>query len=295
MTNQLEFRHLEYFLALAETLHYGKASERLYISQSALSQQIQRLELIVGQSLFERTNRKVALNHAGQLFKKVALNVTNQLHDSLENWNLALEEMEGIIRIGFVGSAMQEFLPPIIKQFGRRNPKIKFSLDEMSNTLQLTALGAQDLDIGFVRSNEVPSHLKCKQVYSENLCLVLPEQHFINETNFEDMGQLSEERFILFPNQQSQMYYQQIVRLCQHYGFSPKISHRSIHGPTIFKLVESGMGISLVPKSLRDNKNYKIRFIELTDVPFTTSLYAIWDEKNPKTGLKRFRELLFEP
>ncbi len=294
MTNQIEFRHLEYFLALSQTLHYGKAAERMFISQSALSQQIQRLEHLLGQPLFDRTNRRVELNQAGQLFKQVAQQVTNQMHGSLEAWRLALEEIEGMIRIGFVGSAMQEFLPPLIKDFSEKFPKTKFSLDEMNNQLQLQALEAEQLDIGFVRSNEVPPGLSCKAVYTENLCVVLPENHRISHATFKDISQFSKENFILFPNQQSQMYYQQIIKLCQHYGFSPSISHRSIHGPTIFKLVESGMGISIVPKSLMDKKNYRIRFIELVDVPFDTSLFAIWNPENTKNGLKHFLELLFD-
>ena len=293
MTNQIEFRHFDYFLALVETLHYGRAAERLFISQSALSQQIQRLEHLVGQSLFDRTNRSVELSHAGLLFKKVALRVTGQLHDSLEEWKLALEEIEGVMRIGFVGSAMQEFLPPLIKDFNSKFPKTRFSLDEMSNLAQLKALQEKQLDIGFVRSNKVPSGFACETVYTENLCLVVQEKHAITADNFKDMKQLSEESFILFPNQQSQMYYQQIIRLCQYYGFTPKISHRSIHGPTIFKLVEGGMGISLIPNSLRDDKNYKIRFIELNNVPFSTSLFAVWDKGNAKSGLNCFLETLF--
>ncbi|MCL6265828.1 LysR family transcriptional regulator [Flagellimonas myxillae] len=293
MTNQIEFRHLEYFLALSEELHFGRAAERLYISQSALSQQIQRLEHLVGRPLFDRTNRRVELNRAGELFKKAAQQVTHQLSDSLENWKLALEEIEGVIRIGFVGSAMREFLPPLIKEFSEKHPQTQFSLDEMNNQSQLQALEAEQLDVGFVRSNQAPQGMNCKPVYTENLCMVLPENHTISAQNFKDIGQFSEEKFILFPNQQSQMYYQQIIKLCQHFGFTPSISHRSIHGPTIFKLVESGMGISIVPKSLMDDKNYKIRFIELDNVPFTTSLFAVWNPENAKSGLKHFLDLLF--
>lgn len=292
MANQIEFRHLEYFLVLSETLHYGRAADRLYISQSALSQQIQRLEQLLGQHLFDRTNRRVELNHAGKLFKKAALEITGKLHEALDHWNLELEEMEGIIRIGFVGSAMQEFLPKIIKKFSKNFPNTRFSLDEMNNKSQLEALEAQQLDIGFMRSNEVPQHLSCRQVYSENLCLVVPENHWAAEHEQVDISALADERFILFPNQQSQMYYQQIIRLCKHYGFAPKISHRSIHGPTIFKLVESGMGISFIPSSLKDNGTYKVKCIELDHVPFTTALFAVWSKENAKDGLQRFLELL---
>nr|WP_299385375.1 LysR family transcriptional regulator [Allomuricauda sp.] len=292
MTNQIEIRHLEYFLVLADTLHYGKAADKLYISQSALSQQIQRLESLTGHSLFDRTNRRVELNQAGRMFKKVALEVTHQLQDALETWQLEMEEIEGIIRIGFVGSAMQEFLPPLLQEFGNLYPNTQFSLDEMNNQSQLQALENNQLDLGFMRSNQVPADLNCKEVFTENLCVVLPQNHAISASSFRDVGQFSEESFILFPNEQSQFYFQQIIRLCKHHGFSPKISHRSIHGPTIFKLVESGMGISIVPKSLVDHKNYRVKFIELDQVSFTTSLFAVWNPGNGKTGLKNFLGLI---
>ena len=84
------------------------------------------------------------------------------------------------------------------------------------------------------------------------------------------------------------MYYQQILNICSACGFSPKISHKSIHGPTIFKLVENGMGISIVPNSLRDEKNYKIRFIELNKIPHKTELFAVWKKGNDNPALPNF-------
>ena len=106
------------------------------------------------------------------------------------------------------------------------------------------------------------------------------------------MGQLAEESFILFPNENSPMYYQQIQNLCADYGFSPRISHKSIHGPTIFKLVENGMGIAIVPNSLRDEYNYKIKFLELDQVPYKTELFAAWKKDNKNPALHYFLELI---
>ena len=106
------------------------------------------------------------------------------------------------------------------------------------------------------------------------------------------MGQLASESFILFPNERSQMYYQQILNLCAADGFSPKISHQSIHGPTIFKLVENGMGIAVVPNSLRDEHNYEIRFIELVDLKQKTELFAGWNKNNMNFALKHLLKLV---
>ena len=292
MTNQLEIRHFEYFLVLADTLHYRKAAEKLFISQSALSQQIQRLELIVGQELFVRTNRKVNLSEFGVLFKNEAELVMQQLHRSMERWRLASEGVEGIIRIGFVGSAMQIYLPPLIKQFSIDYPNIKFYLEDLSNQDQLKALEKRQLDIGFMRANEVPLTMDIKSVYKENFSLVVPEDHPIQSDTFKSISQLAEENFILFPNKRSQMYYQQIIKLCGEAGFSPTISHQSIHGPTIFRLVENGLGISIIPNSLKDEFNYKVRFIELTNVPYQTELFAVWNKDYRNSALPYFLEMI---
>ena len=109
MTNQLEFRHLHYFLVLADTLHYREAAEKLFISQSALSQQIQRLEFILGKSLFIRNNRKVRLSAEGILFKQEAMLIQNQATMSMERWKSAVSGKQGLLKIGFVASAMQTY------------------------------------------------------------------------------------------------------------------------------------------------------------------------------------------
>jgi len=292
MDNQLEIRHFEYFLVLAETLHYRKAAEKLFISQSALSQQIQRLELIVGQELFIRTNRKVSLSKFGVLFKREAALIIQQLNKSMERWKLAVEGVEGIIRIGFVGSAMQKYLPPILKKFSLECPKIKFYLEDLSNQDQLLALEKKQLDIGFMRANDVPNSMNIKRVHKEHFSLVLPKDHPINADNFENVGQLAGEPFILFPNTRSQMYYQQIIKLCGENGFSPNISHQSIHGPTIFKLVESGLGVSIVPNSLKDEHNYQVQFIDLVHVPYQTELFAVWNKDHQNAALPFFLNLV---
>ncbi len=284
-TNQLEFRQLRYFLALADTLHYGKAAEKLFLSQSALSQQIKQLEAFMGTRLFDRTNRKVTLNRAGRLFLREARLIVQQLERSSERWQSEFKGFRGEIKIGFVGSAMQQYLPPILKQFGTDHPAIKLHLDELRNKEQLEALERENIDIGFMRSNQISPEMAIKSVLQENFSLVVPKEHPIETSNFKDIGQLSEESFILFPNEKSPMYYQQILNMCAASGFSPKISHRSIHGPTIFKLVENGMGISIVPNSLRDEKNVAIRFIELNNIPYKTELFAAWKKGNDNPAL----------
>ncbi len=286
--NQLEVRHIRYFLVLAETLHFRKAAAKLLISQSALSQQINMLETILGVKLFDRNNRRVVLNTAGSLFLEESRFIINQLDNAMERWYQALSGFTGQLKIGFVGSAMKHYLPPIIKQFSNDYSKVGLALEELTNSDQLRALGQDYIDIGFVRSNQVPSEMNIKLVCQEHFCLVLPENHALNESNFDNIGQCANEPFILYPNESSPMYFQQILNLCSEHNFSPIIPHKAIHGATIFKLVENGMGLSIIPNSLRDENNYKIRFIELKNTIIKTELFAVWKKQYKNPVLKTF-------
>lgn len=292
MTNQIELRHLHYFKVLAEELHYRKAAEKLYISQSALSQQIKQLENLLELSLFDRINKRVVLNDAGKLFYKDAIQVIHKMQTALNNLKLLKRGNTGQIGISFVASAMQSILPGLLKKFNSDCPNIKFYLEELTNKEQLAALQKGDIDLGFMRSNQVGQNMMIKSVFKENFTLVLPKTHPMTAAKFNHVGELKDEHFILFPNDQSQLYYQQIINLCADQGFTPNITHRSIHAPTIFKLVENGMGLSIIPKSLATTENPNIKFIELKDIPQQTELYAVWNKLNDNSALPYFLEML---
>lgn len=294
MDNQIELRHLSYFVTLADYLHFGKAAKALLISQSSLSQQIARLEGFLKTTLFERDNRNVRLTESGELFRDEAIQVIEQFNTSMERWKLIKEGFKGLLKIGFVGSAMEGFLPPLIAQFTKENADIKLHFDELNNERQLQALSQGKLDVGFVRSNKVPFGLEVKRVHREYFCLILPKKHHLAHDGFENLSQVASEFFILFPNDNSQTFYSQILKLCESHGFYPKISHRSIHGPTIHKLVEMGLGISIVPKSLVDLKNPNIYSLELIDDTYYTELFVIWSKTRTNKTLEYFLQKLPE-
>ncbi len=291
-TNQLEIRQLFMFVELAATLHFGKAAENLAVSQSALSQQIKQIEAILGVSLFTRTNRNVTLSWAGMNLLKEAKSILHQYKNSLENWNLLINGSIGQLKIGFVSSAMHEYLPKKIKKLAETMPKVELQFMQMNNLQQLKALKEETIDIGFGRSNQITDQITIKPVHRESFTLVLPADHDITEKNFQHLGQLANESFILFPNSASELYYRQILNMCEDSGFTPYVPHQAIHGPTIFKLVENKMGISIVPNSLRDDHNYNVRYIELKTIAQKTELFAVWNKKNENPVLKKFLQMI---
>ena len=293
-SNQLELRHLRYFLAVADELHFRKASEKLFITQPALSRQIQQLESYVGTQLFERSKRSVSLTPAGAYWYKEIRFLFNHLDVSIRTMQSLASGEEGEIRIGFVGSAMQNVIPQTFVKMNDRYPKLHTSLEEMSNIDQVNALERDRLDVGFVRLNRVGPDFYKRVIFEDSFSLVLPEDHWLGKSNFETVSQLADERFILFSSDYSSGYYDTIMSICEDQGFSPEVSHRSVHANTIFRLVESHMGVSIIPTSLSKGFDLKVKFIELKNIPQRTHLSVIWKKSNRNPALQKFLGLLEE-
>jgi len=280
MSNQLEFRHLKYFLAVAEDLHFRKAAERLYISQPGLSRQIKQMETDLGVQLFERHNRKVELTKVGEYLKNELTINLKLLDDIINHAKLLHNGKKGQLKLGYVGSAMQQIIPKLLLNFRKDNPDIIFSLKEMDNQKQIEGLLNFNIDIGFVRLEHLPKTIEKLTVLSDTFCLVLPENHHIDASNFKKLSQFKNESFILFDPKYSESYYQKVVQIFEDNGFSPIISHLTIHANSIYKLVENNFGISIVPKSLVLKNGKGIKFIELASISQRTDLSLVWNKNN---------------
>ena len=292
MGYQIELRHMRYFLAVAEELHFRKAAEKLFISQPGLSRQIKTLEDALGIVLFERHTRKVVLTKVGEYLKIEFSMQIKMLSHTLENAKMLQDGKQGALKIGYVGSAMQEVIPNLLLNFEKKHPNILCNLKEIDNQQQLEALLSFSLDIGFVRLERVPRALEIKPILKENFCLVLPTDHEIDSSNFKSLGQFKEESFILFDAQYSASYHEKVMQIFDDCGFTPLNSHNTIHASSIFKLVENKFGISIVPKSLAQKRGHQIKFIELDLIAQKTTLSVIWNKKNTNPMLKEVLQLL---
>jgi DNA-binding transcriptional LysR family regulator len=292
MSNQIELRHLRYFRALAETLNFHRAAEQLHISQPGLSRQIQQLEFHLGTPLFIRDRREVYLTEAGKYFREQLSAPLNRLEFIFEQTRRIGEGTSGEIRIGFLGSAMQDVIPGLLLNLRKHYPDLHTSLEELSNRSQIRALSEERLDLGFVRLSEVPPEQESIPVIRETFSLVVAEGHPIVASNFHSISQFKEDPFILFSPEYSPDYYRTILSICDDGGFRPKVSHKSVHAHTIFKLVANGMGVAIVPTSLQQGFDLKIRFLELKDIPQRAVLYAVWKRDHKNRSLDRCIEYL---
>jgi DNA-binding transcriptional LysR family regulator len=282
---QIELRHYRYFLALASELNFHRAADLLNISQPGLSRQIKQMEERIGAALFYRNQRVVKLTKAGEYLKIEAEYILNHLDITHRQIRQIDAGQLGEIRIGFIGSAMQRVVPNILLNLNTTYPDIHTTLEEMSNSHQVEALLADQLDIGFVRLPNIPGELSKEDIHVDHFTLVLPDNHHLDASNFSHIQQVEDEQFILFSSDYSPHYYQTIISIFQDAGFEPRISHKSVHAQTIFKLVEQGLGLAIIPHSLQYGFDLKIKFLDIPMISQTTTLSAIWKNDNRNTCL----------
>ncbi|MCL4157954.1 UNVERIFIED_CONTAM: hypothetical protein GTU68_013431 [Idotea baltica] len=294
MGSQIELRHLTYFLAVAGELHFRKAAEKLFISQPGLSRQIKQMEDLLEVRLFVRDKKKVALTPAGHYLKSQTETILKQLKETRRQLQLIGKGDTGEIRIGFLGSAMQNVIPNLLVDLRDRYPKIRTSLEERANLDQVDAVLKNELDIGFVRLARVPVALHMQTIFEDTFSLVLPESYPLLTRDYRGMHQFSEDNFILFSQEYSPHYFETIMSICSDAGFVPKVSHKSVHAHTIFKLVENNLGIAIVPTALQAGFQMKIKFVELRAIKQRALLSVIWRKENANPVLKNCMDLLLD-
>ena len=281
MSYQIELRHFRYFRILSEELHYRKAADRLFISQPGLSKQIKLLEDRLEVKLLDRNKRTVSLTPAGA-FLSNQIRALDQKVDQIVTGTRSIHAgQNGNLRIGYIGSAMQNIIPDLLKSIDKDWPNIQFDLSEMGNSVQLERLLHQNIDLGFVRTDKVPQPLESITVFQDTFSLVLPQTHEIEADTMEDLGIVREEKFILFESSYSQSYYTKVMQIFEDAGFSPKVAHHTIHANSIFRLVENGFGISIVPTSLKYGYDLRVKFVELPHIRQKAPLAAVSNPQNP--------------
>jgi DNA-binding transcriptional LysR family regulator len=247
MSGDIELRHLRYFLAVAETLHFGRAAKKLGMAQPPLSQQIRKLESLLGAPLFERTTRGVTLTPAGMVLRERAASTMTRLADDLEQTRRVARGEEGRLRVGFSGSVMFTEMPAALQQYRREYPRVELQLREMWTSEQLPALADGAIDVGFLRDGERRPELAITTLLREPFYVVLPAEHRLRRQRAVDPAALAEEPFVLFARRMGSLAYDRTVRCCLDAGFQPNIVQYAPQFPTLVRLVAAGLGVSIVP------------------------------------------------
>jgi DNA-binding transcriptional LysR family regulator len=247
MSDQIELRHLRYFLAVAETLHFSKAARRLGMAQPPLSQQIKRLEQMLGHALFERTTRGVKLTPAGHLLARRARSTIEKVDEDLAQVRRLGRGEEGTLTVGFSGSVMFTELPAAIQSFRRRYPKVELRLRELVTSAQIVAVLNGQIDLAFLRDGDPTEGIRITTLLKEKYVAVLPEAHPLARRRTLNVKALEGEPFIMFARRMGPLAYDRTIACCERSGFRPNIVQDAPQWLTLVRLVAAGLGVSLAP------------------------------------------------
>jgi DNA-binding transcriptional LysR family regulator len=288
----IELRHLRYFIAVAEELHFGRAAERLHMAQPPLSQQIRQLEAELGFQLFYRTKRSVQLTEAGLVFLAESRKLFQQLDQAIERGRQTSRGEQGQLVVGFVSSAAYNVLPLILRSFRSQVPEVRLELHELPTNEQIDWLHDGKIDVGFVRPPIEDRTLSFKTIVHEPMVVALPETHTLAEQTQIALSSLANENFILFPRPLSPSAYDQIISLCQQAGFSPNVVQEAIQMQTIVSLVAGGIGIALVPVSLQNMQRIGVVYRSLEEPTPYAEVAVIWRTDDPSAIVQRFLNIV---
>ena len=265
-----DFRQLRYFVAVAEELSFTRAALRLHLSQPPLSQQIQSLELDLGVRLLERTKRHVALTEAGRVFLEQARQILAMADEARSEVTAAAAGFSGQLRLAYtVSVSFHPALPQALLRYGQIAPNVRLKLSEMYTEPQFAALLAGEIDIGFVRNE--PAHaqdardLRLSVIDREPLLLALPTGHPLANRNSVRLAEVAGDAFVSQPRKLAATLYDRLVKLATAAGFQPTIVQHAQQINGLLALVAAGLGLALVPASMRAVRLAGVSYVPLED------------------------------
>ncbi|KMY42751.1 LysR family transcriptional regulator [Peribacillus loiseleuriae] len=291
----MELRHLKYFIAVAEELHFGRAAQRLQMAQPPLSHQIKQLENELDVLLFSRTKQRVELTKAGEVFLKRAYEILNRVHLACEEAKSIDRGEAGQLVLAFTGSIAFELLPLLLRRFQEQYPNINIVLRQLSSTEQMEALHDSSIHVGLLILPIESGSFHVEMLREEPFIVALPKTHRLaTETEPIDVSILANEQFIMTPRKAGESYYDAIISLCQHAGFSPKKTQDALELHTALSFVASGIGIALLPSSIQFVKNDDIVYLQLKKSYTTCKIGAAWNKKETSPVVHSFISFLQE-
>ena len=284
----MEFRHLRYFLALAEELHFGRAAQRLSISQPPLSLNIQQLEASVGAQLFTRNSRGVQLTAAGQAFVPAARALLAQAGAAMRQAREVAQGQAGELQIGFAGTLLYCGLPQVLQRFQDSHPRLRLVMRELSSSEQLSELVRDRLDVGFVHTPRVPPGFEQILVASQAMVACLPGGHPLAGAPSITLQDLQGQALVVVSRTVSPDYHERILGECEMADWVPPVVHELRHWLSVVALVAQGQGVALVPEALAQSALAGAVFVPLQGLALRYDTRCLWRSVRDQTALQDF-------
>ncbi len=288
----VELRHLRYFVAVGEELHFGRAARRLQMSQPPLSQQIRQLEDDLRVQLFDRSRQHVALTQAGEVLLGEARRTLAQADRVREVAARTRRGESGQLRIGFVGSALYGRMPDLLRSFRREAPGVGTSVQECVTMVALELLNDEVLDVAFVRPPLEDLRIDVMTVDREALIVALPADHPLTARDLVPLAALAGEPLVLFKRHLATGYFDLVDAACRTEGFRPHVLYEEEQMQTIIGLVAAGFGVSLVPENVRHVELPGVRYRSIDGSTPILDLAMAWRLGHESPALQRFIDVV---
>jgi DNA-binding transcriptional LysR family regulator len=296
---ELEFRHLEYAIVVADCRGFLQAAISLGLDQGFLSKQIQRLEARLGFDLFDRTTRPLGLTDAGRAFLEKAHQILAQTQRAVE---LALETQKGKLGqldVGINTSIANSKLPGILRAFRNQFSSVNLVLHELASYDQIERLQNHQLHVGLFHRHNLQNLVDEEQkkfsilpILHESFVVVLPKNHrFANQASI-SLAKLSGEKFVLPPPSLLYGLRDQIERLCAKADFKPMVEQEAAWITTVLSLVAGGMGVSLLPANVKNLQRVGVVYRDIQGSSPVLEIVAVWRSDNNSAILENFLDVV---
>ena len=283
-------RQLRYFVVVGQELHFGRAAQKLNISQPPLSQQIMALEHELGVRLLRRLGRRVELTPAGSIMLTHARDVLARTDEAVRATRLADSGVIGKLKVGFIHAATFKLLPEILARFRLLAPMAELVLIEMTSSAQVDAIVDGRLDVGLLRPPVANAAVLTKSLASEPLVAAVPASHHLASRSGIDLVELGSEPMVIFTPHRSPLY-GQVLSACLAAGFQPRVVQEATHIMTIIGLVRAGLGVALLPQSACAVQMYGLRYLPLRYEGPRAETVAGWRTGHAAPLLQAFLEV----
>lgn len=271
----MELRHLRYFTAVAEVCHFGRAAEQLHVAQPALSYAIRQLEDELSVTLFNRTTRQVSLTAAGEFLQSEAARILAGVDDAVRGVRRIAAGRSGLVRLGITGTAAFSHLPRIARVVRRELPDVALQIRaDLLTPDQCDGLRSGAIDLGVLRPPAVGQDIELRTIDVEPLVLAVSVDHRLAVEPVVSLTDLRSEPFIAYAGRHSAVN-DAVVRSCRQAGFVPRREHEAPGTAVLLSLVAAGLGVAVVPQSVRALPLAGLVFRDLLDAQ-TIELALAW-------------------
>jgi DNA-binding transcriptional LysR family regulator len=274
----IELRHLKYFIAVAEELHFRHAAERLHIAQPGLSQQVQALEQQLGVQLLERSRRRVQLTFAGKTLLEEGRRVLVLLERAEALTGLAGRGEIGHLTIGVIRSATIKILPNLLRKYKSRYPEVTLIVRDLVSAVQVDALRRGEIDVGIVRTPVNTKGLITWTIGQDQVAVFMPDGHPLARLKKVPLKALAGEPLIIWPAAPRPSWADNMIAMCRRAGFEPQIAQQANEAGTALSFVAAGLGLTLVPESLTGMTWQGVVFRRVPGLAYRTRLLLVHRE-----------------